>query len=195
MPTTSARLGLAKPLTSDDFDTAELAANWQKVDDHPGIFICTAGTRPGAWGSSHSGMFIFETDTGLIWRWNGSAFVRQGPQGHLGYNHKTANQTGTGSYVNVVQVTVSIPTGGRNIQITASWPEVTGGVAQFALFRGATQLTTSKTLAGSGGSLAYVDLAPSSGSTTYAIKVKNASGTAVVTNASDSPTTIDVTEV
>ena len=94
MPTSSDKLGLSKPLTTDPFDTATIAANWQIVDDHPGVFICTSGTRP-TWGANQDGMFIFETDSGLAYRWdNGSgSFLRLNPTGHLVGSTETTPQT------------------------------------------------------------------------------------------------------
>jgi hypothetical protein len=95
MPTTSDRLELAKPVTSDDFDTSEIADNWQKVDDHPGIFVCTSGTRP-TWSGSQEGQLISETDTGLLWRWNGTTWVRQHGTGWLGGGQLTTNYNRSG---------------------------------------------------------------------------------------------------
>lgn len=73
MPNFSSRLNIAKPVGSDDFDTAEIANNWQIIDDHPGIHICTSSTRP-TWGANQNAMCISETDTGLMYRWDGANF-------------------------------------------------------------------------------------------------------------------------
>jgi hypothetical protein len=198
MPTTSARLGLAKPLDADPFDTPTLADNWQLVDDSPGIFICTSGTRPGSWGANHEGMLIWEKDTDLTWRWNGSAFVRHSAKGHLVNERTTADVTeAAGVYETVVQAAVpgGIPDGDLNIACHFSWFEVTGGKAQFALFRGATQLASWKCLTEQGGSFHYVDVDPASGAATYSVKVKNLEATTTVECAIDSPATLDLYEV
>lgn len=195
MPTTEPRLGLDKPLTSDDFDTAEIAANLQKIANSPGAFICTSGTRPGSWTGSNEGQFIFETDTGLLWRWNGSAFVRYGAKGYLDSNRRTSDLLCTGSFATIAQVTVTVPAGGRSIRLTGQWADLSGGTAQFALFRGSTQLAAQKSAAGTGGSIVFTDVAPSSGSTVYVLKVKNASGTATILCSSTAPCSIDAEEV
>lgn len=196
MPTPSARLGLSKPLVGDPFDTQELADNWQLVDDHPGIFICTSGTRPGTWGANHEGMLIWETDTDLTWRWNGSAFVRHGAKGHLINEVTTGDVTEAGgTYETVVQAAITIPDGDLNIACHFSWFEVTGGKAQFALFRGVTQLASWKALEGQGGSFHHVDVDPAAGAATYAVKVKNLEATTTVECAASTPATLDVYEV
>lgn len=196
MPTPSARLGIAKPLLADPFDTQDLADNWQILDDFPGIFICTSGTRPGTWGAAHEGMLIWETDTDLTWRWNGSAFIRHGAKGHLISEQTTGDVTAAaGSYVTVVQAAITIPDGDLNIACHFAWPEVSGGKAQFALFRGVTQLTSWKSLTEQGGAYQFVDVDPASGAATYAVKVKNLEATTTVECAADAPATLDVYEV
>lgn len=202
MPTTSARLLLAKPLDADPFDTGTLADNWQLVDDHPGIYICTSGTRPGSgggapvWGANHEGMLIWETDTNLTWRYNGTAFVRHGAKGHLINERTTGDVTEAGGvYETVVQAAITIPDGDLNIACHFSWSEVTGGKAQFALFRGVTQLASWKCLEEQGGSFHYVDVDPAAGAATYAVKVKNLEATTTVECAADAPATLDLYEV
>lgn len=126
MPTSSARLGIAKPTTADDFDTAELAANWQLVDDHPGIFICTSGTRP-SWGANQDGMQIYETDTDLYWRWDGAAFARTAAKGYLAGTSRTTNVTeNAGVPITILSQAVTVPTGGRKTQIVFSWASSVG---------------------------------------------------------------------
>jgi hypothetical protein len=195
MPTTDPRLGLAKPVTSDDFDTDEIAQNWQKIANAPGAFICTSGTRPGSWSGANEGQFIIETDTGLLWRWNGSAFVRASAKGWLDTNRRSTDLTGVGtSFTTLAQVTVTVPDGGRSIRLTGSWSEISAA-GSVALFRGATQLHSIKVPSGAGGSIVFVDVAPSSGSTTYALKVKATSGTLSVICSSTTPGSIDAEEV
>lgn len=68
------RLALRKPAGSDPFLRADFLYNYDRLDDYPGYFPCTAGTHP-TWGADQAGLMILETDTGKILRWTGSAFV------------------------------------------------------------------------------------------------------------------------
>lgn len=72
MSTQTTHLDLTKPETTDGFDTAEIASNWQKVDDHPGVLICTTATRPG---SPWTGQMVYDTDLPSYLCWDGSAWV------------------------------------------------------------------------------------------------------------------------
>jgi hypothetical protein len=125
MPTPTARLGLLKPSTSDPFVTADLASNLQKVDDTPGYRVCTSATRP-SWTSAQAGMLIVETDTGLIWRWTGSGFVRIGGNGILKTtggglavaSRTTDFSTASTTYVVVLSLTnVVVPDGTRPLLV------------------------------------------------------------------------------
>ena len=77
MPTPSAKLGLALPSQPDDFSTADVRANWEKIDAAPGTFICTSTTRP-TWGVNQAGRKIFETNTGVTRSWTGSSWAVYG---------------------------------------------------------------------------------------------------------------------
>lgn len=79
----SARLGLKRPLANHDFDRQEWFDNLTLLDAHPGVHPCTQLSRPSTWGAAHKGMLIIETDTNLMWRWNGLEFVRFAPVGLL----------------------------------------------------------------------------------------------------------------
>jgi hypothetical protein len=70
--TVTSRLALTGPTPSsaEPVDIADhLNANWAKIDEAIGAFPCTSGTRPG---SPFDGMFIRETDTGLLYVRNGT---------------------------------------------------------------------------------------------------------------------------
>lgn len=193
MPTPTPRIGYQKPLLSDPYEVADDAARWDLADDYPGCFIF-AGTPP-AWSPDQEGMFAVDTDTGLLWRWNGTGFVRHGAVGHLVNDRRTADLTvATGTYTTVASAAVSVPDGGRNVAVTVAWGEISGGPARLGIFRGATMLTDWKA-SGDGGSYTYVDLAPASGAQTYTLKVKNTAGTTTVECASDSPASIDAVEI
>lgn len=73
MTTKSPKLGLIVPTTTDQFKTADIAANWNTIDGSPGIFPCTSSTRP-TWGSSQVGRYIVETDTHRLLQWTGTAW-------------------------------------------------------------------------------------------------------------------------
>lgn len=68
------RVALRKNDGSDPFLRDDFTYNWDRLDDYPGYFPCTAGTHP-TWGVDQAGLLIHETDTGKVLRWTGSAFV------------------------------------------------------------------------------------------------------------------------
>lgn len=114
---------------TDPFNTGDIAANWGKIDASPGPFICTSATRP-AWGSQNKGQQIIETDSGLTWYWNGTAFVKtvgagllQTTAGASAYGTRSADISNTtNSFVVAVAVTgVVVPPGTRPLKITSSW--------------------------------------------------------------------------
>lgn len=76
MATTTSRLALRKPdpnpTTGDFIDVdLDLNGNWDKIDAVIGALPCTSSTRPG---SPFQGQFIYESDTGAILMWNGTAW-------------------------------------------------------------------------------------------------------------------------
>jgi hypothetical protein len=131
--------------------TADIASNWQKIDDNPGYKICTAGTRP-AWGAAQTGMLISETDTGLVWRWDGTNFKRVGPAGVLRRSDGTPAvatrttdfSTASTTFVVCLSLTnVVVPDGLRVLMIVVSFGkgENTSGAAVGGIFRSATAST------------------------------------------------------
>jgi len=75
MSTVTPKLGLLKPAGSDLINvTTQLDDNYDKIDNNAGTFVCTSSTRPSG-GSRFTGQLIFETDTNLVWVWNGSAWI------------------------------------------------------------------------------------------------------------------------
>lgn len=138
MPTLTTHLGLVKPSTSDPFVTADIADNWQTLDDSPGIFVCTSTTRP-TWGTSQKGRCIIENDTNLIWRWTGTQWARTTPAGLLPLdsgNPAIAEMTGTASTNSTTPVIVNaddgtsgacvlhnvvVPDGYRPIRVEVIW--------------------------------------------------------------------------
>jgi len=128
MPEQSPRLDIAKPLPPDEFSTAVIADNWQKVDNHPGIFICTSATRP-SWGAPHAGMMIYETDRDLYWSWSGSEWRRTWSKDLLGES-SSGNPAGfsvTGATLQTILNTeVDIPPSHRTIEINVSGYRIEG---------------------------------------------------------------------
>ncbi len=185
---TSPRLGLNRPTTSDAFTTATLAANIDLLDDSPGILVTTVADRAtdtSGWGAGQAGRWVYETD-GFLWVWTGSAFVRKHGVGRLGGVSSTSNfSTASQSAVTVVQTTVTVPVGGRAVQIIANAPYVSNsnGFCFVSLFRGATQLeewsATGNAASGTAGSrqngrsFSLVDTGASAGSTTYHFKARS----------------------
>ena len=72
----STRLGLIRNDGTDAFKRTDFIANWDKLDNNPGVFPCTAipNTRP-AWGLAQKGQTILETDTNRHLVWTGSTWV------------------------------------------------------------------------------------------------------------------------
>ncbi len=60
MSTTTTRLGLVKPASTENIDITTLNANSDKTDNAVGALICTSTTRPS---SPFSGQQIWQTDT------------------------------------------------------------------------------------------------------------------------------------
>lgn len=69
MATTTSRLALTKPASSDPVDISVLNTNADKIDSAIGATTCTSGTRPS---SPYNGQFIFETDTSKTYVYNGA---------------------------------------------------------------------------------------------------------------------------
>jgi hypothetical protein len=83
MSTLTTRLGLLKPAGSDPFLRTDFNTTWDTLDNHPGVFVCTSGSRP-SWGVDQDGLLIFETDTSRLMQWDGDSweYVRQHGNGY-----------------------------------------------------------------------------------------------------------------
>lgn len=209
MSTSTARLGLLKPDRTDQFLTSDIANNWAKIDQYPGYYVCASSARP-TWGTGQAGMWISETDTGLLWRWTGSVWVRGYPSGRLkttagAYSYATRggslfSTTSTTVYVVALSVlNVVVPDGVRPLRIEATWDNAVNSagyffalVARSATAGGTTVGTVRQVAAGEGGSHAVEE--PSglaTGTYSYSYQVKAvAGGTAQL-----SGLTLSVTEV
>ena len=78
MATNTTKLGLIKPDLTDVVDVADLNDNADSIDAAVGFTICTSATRPA---SPWTGQVIYETDTGLSFVWDGSAWQASGGGG------------------------------------------------------------------------------------------------------------------
>ena len=219
MSTQSDRLGLTKPTTSDPFNTGDISDNWQKIDDHPGIFICDHAGRPSDWGVDHEGMLIQENDSGLLFRWNGSAFDRVAPLGTLNRGTRTSDfQTTNTSAQVVVQTSAFVPNPGAAenlfVKITISYPllsslggrcalSITGGSPSTLDYEwevaGLTGATDAQDL-GSGGTFTVYDQPfgnDGSGLVTYALNARalaGYTGELTMVGSADAPIAITVSE-
>jgi hypothetical protein len=196
MPTPSARLGIAKPITTDNFDTAEIAANWQILDDHPGTFIEDSGSPP-VWGIPQEGMLWSQPDTGLVYRWDGATFQRLAPTGHLGRVERTTDFIeNTAAFQTVTSVGVMVPEGNRRIRVVASWRNMTGDDAFIRIRRGVTDLIERfYENPDSAGSIEFFDLPGGSGAFTYALRMKTDGTTTTMEADTTAKITLDVVEV
>ncbi len=129
MSDTSPRLGLNLPVTIDDFSTAVIRSNWEKIDAAPGCHIGTSAERAAlSWGAGQIGRSFYETNTGLEWVWQGGStgWVRKAGTGLL----KTAGgqpafvervtdfTTNSLTFFVVTSITgVVIPAGNRPIKV------------------------------------------------------------------------------
>lgn len=149
MSTQSPRLGLIKPERPDLFSTADIAANWAKVDQYPGVYVCTSSTRP-SWSTAQAGMCIREADTQLEWLWTGTAWARTAPSGRLrtstgayAYAMRTSafSTASSASYVVALALlNVVVPDGARPLRLEANWTSASasGGYYFGAIVRAAT---------------------------------------------------------
>jgi hypothetical protein len=190
VPTTTPRLGLQKPVTADDFDTAEIAANWQKVEDFPGRNIVAAfANLPVGWGAAHEGMSVITKDDDNDWYWDGAAFVRNVPRGLLAApTLRTSDfSTNQATFQTVVSRAVTYPRGGRSLQIITSWPKAEGddGRVQMGIFRDAVSIKDWQVNGdvgatnyefGEGGCMVLIDTPPSNGAYTYTLQIRVPAG-------------------
>lgn len=198
MPVLSTRLGLKRPVGADPFLTQDYYDNLTLLDDYPGVFICTSGSRPAGWGAAHSGMRIFETDTELLWRWNGTAWRRAYPLGLLADPAEITTDFSTASTAAVTAITcgVTVPathagSTTKRIRVSASWygldngTNTTLGACEVSLYRGTTPLkvllwrgrpttATNPLDWGTGGTIEAYD-APSAGAQTYTLRINSLS--------------------
>ena len=198
MASFSPRLNLKRPVGADPFLTQDYYDNLTLLDGSPGVYITTSGARPAGWGAAHSGMHIWETDTELLWRWNGTAWRRSAPVGLLADPSEITTDFSTAATAAVTAITcaVTVPathsgSTTKRIRVSASWYGLdngtlsTLGACEISLWRGATSLKTllwrgRPTTAtnpldwGTGGTIEAYD-APTAGAQTYTLKINSLS--------------------
>lgn len=206
MTTTTNKLGLKVWTSGDAFHVQDFTDNFNALDLKPGIHVCTSTTRPTTWGANQSGMFIFETDTTLVWRWDGAAFVRQWGKGWLGSTERTTPFTTTATAPQTVAtVSVTVPAGARQLLVVIEGGALynTNGSSQVNILRdGATSLQSFNVPwggAGSAGPIALTTLdSPGAGTHAYALQVGavlGVAGTTTLTASPSQPASIHVIEV
>lgn len=200
MPSLTSRLGLTRPDTNDAFGPEWAYDLLSQLDQAPGIFPCTSSTRPSGWGGAQNGIHIFETDRGLLWRWNGTAFVRTSPKGLLADPTEITADFTTSSTtpVTAISAAVTIPVTNagsttKRIKIEGSWYALYNGtsttlgacevsilrdpgavVIKSMRWRGRPATASSPLDWGEGGTIVGWD-APSAGSATYRLCVNSIS--------------------
>jgi len=197
MASLSTRLGLSIPATSDSFLTSDYVSNLGILNNYPGYFICTSGSRPSTWGAANSGQRIWETDTGLAWRWSGTAFVRAMPLGYLGLSSISADfPTAATTATTAITTAVTVPATDagsttKRIKITGSWyaldngTTTTLGLCEVSIYRdpgtvliksmqwrGRPLSTATPLDCGAGGTIVGLD-APTAGATTYYLRINS----------------------
>lgn len=73
MSTSSQHLSLILNDPTDPFKREDFLTNWGKIDQYPGVFICTSTTRP-TWTANQAGQLIYETDSRRTLSWNGTTW-------------------------------------------------------------------------------------------------------------------------
>lgn len=143
-----------KHTLADTFQIQDYADNWEALDASPGAFITTSGDHP-SWGIGHTGMLMVETDTGLLWRWTGSAFVRVASKGLVSDPddaRTTLISSSSTTYVNGVVTAVAVAPGDRPHLIVVEGPSVknTNGITELAIARDSTVLQEWRQYGGTG---------------------------------------------
>lgn len=208
MPTITERLGLRRHTTADRFHIEDYAFNWSILDRHPGVHICESNDWP-TWAAQQRGMLMANPDTGLLWRWDGTQFLRVAPQGWIGSNERTLDISNTSTaYAVAVQATVTIVAGNRPVLIVVEGPGVasTVGLTGLGIFRGAAPVQEWERPGGVGTGtdrprsvhMTTLDL-PVPGAATYSLQFRAVPGfggtSTLKANGADNPLAIHVIEV
>lgn len=221
MSVLSTRLALKRPVGADPFLVQDYYDNLTLLDGYPGIYICTSGSRPAGWGAAHSGMHIWETDTELLWRWNGTAWRRSRPLGLLADPSEITTDFSTAATTATTAITAAVTVPAthagsttKRIRISGSWygldngTSTTLGACEVSIWRGSTALktllwrgrpntATSPLDWGMGGTIETYDN-PTAGAQTYTLRVNSLSavgGTTTLRAAATAKAQLAVEEV
>jgi hypothetical protein len=217
------RLGLKRPLAGQAFERQNWAFDFlTTLDLYPGVYPCTAATRPATWGANQTGMFIFEIDTGLLWRWTGAAFVRHAPVGLLGNPVTISADFSTAATTPTVAISagsLAVPATNaasttKRIKIEASWYAIengtntTLGAAEVSITRDGTVIMARRVTGRPATDTDYLDWAqggsivawdnPTTANHTYALCINSIAavgGTTVLKASATQPAQIAVSEV
>jgi hypothetical protein len=130
--TTTPKLGLISPVTTDDFKTDQFAQTFGVLDENPGIFcVANQAARPTTWTHLQHGRTVRQLDQGIDWWWDkplsGSTPVWRRLAGK-GVLHTQTNGSSVSSSTTtytagatVIQTPSILIPGGRQIRVTVRW--------------------------------------------------------------------------
>jgi hypothetical protein len=211
MTTQTARLQLNTHTLADVFQLSDYTHNWSQIDGSPGVYITTSGAHP-VWGDAQLGRVIFETDTKLLWYWDGSAFQRVGGKGLISDltagERTTAISTTSTTYQVGTSVTATVIAGGRPHLVLVAGPGVknSSGLTELGIYRDNTALQEWAQYGGTGGTVAEqprpvfalaLDL-PAAGTYNYILNFRASAafgGTSTLNASTTSPLGIFVVEL
>lgn len=130
MATSTSKLGLRKPATSDVVSVeTDLNQNYDKLDAAVGTYVCTSATRPTT--GNYAGRLIFETDTSRLlvrtssakWKTLNGRNDLPAPVTNTSLFAISNTSSTTDPAVGLICVTSAITTDGiSTYEITGSWP-------------------------------------------------------------------------
>jgi hypothetical protein len=153
--TTTPKLGLISPTTTDNFSTAEIAQTFGILDDNPGI-LCVANQagRPSTWTHLQHGRTVRQLDQGIDWWWDKvdsgttGTWRRLASKGILyaqgnGGSVSSSTTTYTSSATVIQTPSIRLP-GGRRIRVSVLWDTMgnTAGIAMGHYWEGSTLINS-----------------------------------------------------
>lgn len=119
-------------LDPDDGNTASVSAAGLLTN---GMLIDTSAGRPGIAPAAGARVLLYETDTNLVWVWDGSDWQRLNAVGLLDLGTRDSNYSNaTTSFTTVVETpSIHVPDGLRVLKITVTWPVAENPSGSFVL--------------------------------------------------------------